>query len=196
MSINSRLGRHTIVACLTVAVILAVFVAVGRSTATATTDGVKWNAAASQELTMALHKLHEVWNSGDIRSLKHQIIGDDTLVTFELDPEKHLPLRLASKRDIDGFVDSIVSTQSAVQSTFKLDSPTVNCKATDTIGICTEECTVHVTTPDGVEEVDRLWSTAVAVKQGGEWKWVQWQMSNAQAPQFFRNGQPIAAPQQ
>jgi len=194
MSINSRLGRRTIVASLTIAAVLAVFVAVGRSSASATTNGVGWNAPASQELTMALHKLHEVWNNGDVRSLKTQIIGDDTLVTFELDPQKHLPLRLASKRDIDGFVDSIVSNQTAAQSIFKLDTPTVNCKATDTIGICTEECTVHVTTPDGVEEVDRLWSTAVAVKQGREWKWIQWQMSNAQAPQFFKNGQPAVAP--
>jgi hypothetical protein len=194
MPINSRLGRRTIVASLAIAGILALVVAAGRSSAAATTSDVRWDARASQELTLALHKLHEVWNNGDVRSLKSQIIGDDSLVTFELDPQKHLPLRLASKRDIDGFVDSVVSNQAAEQSIFKLDAPIVNCKATDSVGICTEECTVRVTTPDGVEQVDRLWSTAVAVKQGGEWKWVQWQMSNAQAPQFFRNGQPIAAP--
>lgn len=194
MSIKSRFGRQTIVASLAIAGVLAVFAAVGRSSAAATTNEVRWDARASQELTVALHKLHEVWNNGDIRSLKRRIIGDDTLVTFELEPQNHLPLRLASKRDIDGFVDSVVSNQDAAQSIFKLDPPTVNCKATGAIGICTEECTVHVTTPDGVEQIDRLWSTAVAVKQGGEWKWIQWQMSNAQAPQFFRNGQRIAAP--
>jgi hypothetical protein len=194
MPINSRFGRQTIVASLAIAGVLAIVAGIERSSAAATTTDVQWDARASQELTQALHKLHEVWNNGDVRSLKSQIIGDETLVTFELDPEKHLPLRLASKRDIDGFVDAVVSNQTAEQSIFKLDPPTVNCKATGTIGICTEECTVHVTTPDGVEQVDRLWSTAVAVKQGGEWKWVQWQMSNAQAPQFFRNGQPIARP--
>jgi hypothetical protein len=153
--------------------------------------GPNWSAAASADLAMALHKMHEAWGAGDIASLKKLVVGDDTLVTFELDPATHRPIRLASKRDLDGFVDAIVRDQKDNDSVFRLETPVVNCKATDAMGVCTEECTVHVTTPDGVERVHRLWSTATAVKHEGTWKWVQWHMSLAAPAQVFKDGRPV-----
>lgn len=156
-------------------------------------SGPHWSPAASADLALALHKMHEVWGSGDIASLKKLVIGDDTLVTFELDPVTHQPIRLASKRDLDTFVDGIVSDQKNTNSTFRLEKPVVNCKATDSMGVCTEECTVHVTTPYGVERVHRLWSTATAVKHDGTWKWVQWHMSLAAPAQTFKDGRLITA---
>jgi hypothetical protein len=151
-----------------------------------------WNERASSELTAALHQMHEAWGSGDIAGLKQLVIGDDALVTFELDPVTHKPIRLGSKQELDGFVDAIVKDQKDMKSVYRLEHPVVNCKASDAMGICTEECTVHVTTPDGVEQVHRLWSTATAVKQDGTWKWVQWHMSLAAPRQTFKNGKPVS----
>lgn len=151
-----------------------------------------WNERASADLTKALHKMHEVWDTGDITVLKDVVLGDDTLVTFELDPSTHQPIRLASKRDLDSFIDGIVKDQKKTNAVIRLESPVVNCKANDVMGVCTEECTVHETTPDGVERVHRLWSTATAVKADGDWKWVQWHMSLAAPPQMFKHGRPVS----
>ena len=151
-----------------------------------------WNARASAELTQALHKMHAVWDTGDITVLKKVVVGDDALVTFELDPSTHQPIRLASKRDLDGFIDGVMKDQKKTGAVIRLEAPVVNCKASDAMGICTEECTVHETTPDGVEKVHRLWSTATAIKTGGQWKWVQWHMSLAAPPQVFKNGKLVS----
>jgi len=173
-------------------VVAAAATAYGLSSPQAQAPASIWNEKASADLARALHHMHQVWDTGDISVLKNVVVGDDTLVTFELDPSTHTPIRLASKRDLDGFIDSIMKDQKKTGATIRLESPVVNCKASDVMGVCTEECTVHETTPDGVEKVHRLWSTATAVKSGSDWTWVQWHMSLAAPPQVFKHGQPIS----
>jgi ketosteroid isomerase-like protein len=142
---------------------------------------VQWDEKASAELTHALHHMHDVWNKGDIKSLKNEILGDDVLVTFELDPRTHAPVRLRSKQDIDRFVDEIVNAIDEDAELTQLEMPVVHCKATDTFGICTEECTIHYKDKAGtVVRTDKLLSTAFAVKQPDGWKWIQWHMSVAE----------------
>jgi hypothetical protein len=174
-----------------VVAIAVVMVTIAAARANRSSDS-PWDARASAELTQTLHRMHDVWNAGNPQALKSIIVGDDQLVTFELDPATHVPIRLASKRDLDGFVDRIVSDAATSKAVYRLEHPVIQCKATASVGVCTEECTVHTTTPDGVERVDKLWSTTTAVKQNGEWKWIQWQMSTAAAPRIFKNGVPIA----
>jgi hypothetical protein len=55
--------------------------------------------------------------------------------------------------------------------------PKMNCRATATFGVCTEECTIRLKKADGTEQVDHFFGTGTAIKSGGEWKWVQWHMS-------------------
>lgn len=155
------------------------------------TGGPRWNPRTAAELTEAMHRMHTVWDSGDQAALKSVILGDEALVTFELDPRTHEPVRLASKAALDRFVDAIVADQEATNTTFELENPVVNCKGLDDFGVCTEECVVRMKTPDGTEEVHRLWSTATAVKLQGEWKWIQWHMSKAAPPQIFKNGRLV-----
>lgn len=188
--INLRVWRAIFLGLLVTVAGAGIFSAQARGPQSA---GPAWNARASADLATALHKMHEVWGAGDIASLKEVVLGDDTLVTFELDPATHQPIRLASKRDLDKFVDAIVADQKKTNAVFRLESPVVNCKATDAMGVCTEECTVHVTTPQGIEQVHRLWSTATAVKQDGAWRWVQWHMSLAAPAQVFKNGKLVSA---
>ena len=38
---------------------------------------VEWDAKYAKDLEASLHHLHEIWNTGDIESLKKFIIGDD-----------------------------------------------------------------------------------------------------------------------
>lgn len=138
---------------------------------------VKWDKAASAELEEALHHMHHVWSSGDIKALKNLIPGDDQLVTFELSPSGHTPIRLKSKDDLHKFVDDVNNFVSAENAVSRFDKPVVNCKATGVFGVCTEECTIHIEKPDGSARIDRLWSTTIAVKYPDGWKWIQWHMS-------------------
>jgi len=159
-----------------VAVMLACSIASAESVPTA---AFQWDEDASLELEHELHRMHDVWNQNKIRTLKELMIGDDELVTFELDPASHQPVRLRSKADIDSFVDQTVAVINKDGGSSELEMPALNCRATATFGVCTEECTVHIKKADGSEFVDELWSTNVAVKTDQGWRWIQWHMSLA-----------------
>ena len=58
-------------------------------------------------MAAALHHTHEVANAGDIKALKQSYIGDDALVTFELDPDNAMPVTLRSKKEIDAHLDRV-----------------------------------------------------------------------------------------
>ena len=162
----------------TALVTAAVLLAAGTAHAAAP---VEWTPQASAELEHALHQMHETWNAGDIPALKKLMVGDEVLVSFELDPETHAPIRLRSKQEIDRFVDRVVTTIDDQEVTTELEMPALACRATDSFGVCTEECTVHFKNADGkVLRTDKLWSTGVAVKSEGQWRWIQWHMSVGQ----------------
>lgn len=152
---------------------------------------VQWDEQATKEVTAALHHLHEVWNSGDIRSLKKVIVGDDVLMTFELDPATHTPIKLSSKQEMWDFVDNTVNNVEAESGTFFLDHPKLNCRATKHVGICTEQCAVTVKKVDSVEEKYGLWSTGTAVKFEDGWKWIQWHMSTAGPVELYKDGKLV-----
>lgn len=138
---------------------------------------VRWDEQASKDVAAALHRMHEVANSGDIEALKKLIVGDDILVTFELDSDNRTPVPLRSKQDVFRFFDQVAKEASSQSANFVLDMPKMNCRATSELGVCTEECTVRLKLANGSERVDKLFGTAVAVKYEDGWKWIQWHMS-------------------
>jgi len=152
------------------------WIASARTIGSAAKDASQWDEKSSHELMMALHKTHEDANAGNMRALKQAYIGDDALVTFELDPDNATPIALRTKKDIDAHFDR-VSAGISSEGTLNLDGPKMNCKATATFGVCTEECTVRLKKPDGSEHVDHFFGSGSAIKVNGEWKWVQWHMS-------------------
>ena len=155
--------------------------------------GGQWDEKASKELAAALHNMHEVANAGDMKALKNVLMGDDALVTFELNADNMTPVPLRSKKEIDAFVDRVNGAADAQQGEFTLDMPIMNCRATATFGVCTEECTVRFKAADGTERIDKLYGTATGVKTADGWKWVQWHMSVANEPQTVKNGKVASA---
>jgi hypothetical protein len=151
-----------------------------------TKNTVQWDDQASKDLMMALHRSHEQANAGDIQALKQAYIGDNSLVTFELNPDS-TPVALRSKKEIDAHLDR-VSTEINSEGTLNLDGPKMNCRATASFGVCTEECTVRLKKTDGTEQVDHFFGSGTAVKVGGEWKWVQWHMSVGAPRESVKNG--------
>jgi hypothetical protein len=188
--ISIRGGISIALAFLAAATLL--WIASARTSGSTAKDTVQWDDKASKDLAAALHHMHEVANSGDIKALKQLIIGDDALVTFELASDNVTPVPLRSKKEIDTHIDR-VNEGASTQGTLTLDMPKMNCRATATFGVCTEECTVRLKMPDGTERVDHLFGTGTAIKTDGAWKWVQWHMSVGGQPQIVKNGKVAAA---
>lgn len=174
--ISIRGGITIAVAFLAAATLL--WVASARTSGSTAKDTPQWDEKASKELHAMLHRTHELSNVGDLKALKQSYMGDDTLVTFELDPDNATPVSLRSKKEIDAHLER-VSAGLNQQGSLVLDLQKLkmNCKATASFGVCTEECTIRLKKPDGTEQVDHFFGTGTAVKTGGEWKWVQWHMS-------------------
>lgn len=145
---------------------------------------VEWDAKYAKDLEASLHHLHEIWNTGDIESLKKFIIGDDVTPTFELDPGTHKAIKLESKADFDRFISKVQTVQDDRNVVTELDMPKMHCRATATWGFCTEECTVKYKKKSGeLVGVDKLLSTQVAVNTKDGWRWIQWHMSDARPPE-------------
>jgi len=172
--ISKRGGISIALALIAAATLL--WIASARTIGSAAKDNSQWDDKSSKELMMALHKTHEDANAGHLAALKQAYIGDDALVTFELDPDNATPIALRTKKEIDAHLDK-VSAGINSEGTLNLDGPKMNCKATASFGVCTEECTVRLKKPDGSEHVDHFFGSGTAIKVNGEWKWVQWHMS-------------------
>lgn len=188
--ISIRGGFSIALALLAAATLL--WIASARTHGSTAKDTVQWDDKASKDLAAALHNMHEVANSGDMKALKQLYIGDDALVTFELASDNMTPVPLRSKKEIDTFLDKINEGASDQHGTYTLDMPKMNCKATATFGVCTEECTVHFKMADGTERIDSLFGTATGVKTADGWKWVQWHMSVGGQPQIVKDGKVAA----
>jgi len=187
--ISIRGGISIALAFLVAATLL--LVASAKNIGSTTKNTAPWDDQASKELMAALHHTHEVANAGDIKAVKQSYIGDSALVTFELDPDNATPIALRSKQEIDAHLDRVSAGINA-EGTLNLDGPKMNCRATATFGVCTEECTVRLKKADGTEHVDHFFGSGTAVKIGGEWKWVQWHMSVGSPREFVKNGQVAA----
>lgn len=137
---------------------------------------VEWDPGAAAELEREFHQLHHLWNEGDVQGVKDRMIGDDVLVTFELEGNAR-PVPLRSKAELDAFMDRVVAEEDAQDASYELEMPEMKCRATSTVGICTEECRIHFRRPDGTVRTDYLFGTAVAVRHEDGWKWIQYHMS-------------------
>jgi SnoaL-like domain len=189
--ISVRGGISLTLAFLAAATLL--WIASARTSGSTAKDTVQWDDKASKELHDMLHRTHELSNAGDLKVLKQSYMGDDALVTFELDPDNATPVSLRSKKEIDAHLDR-VSAGLSQQGTLVLDLQKLkmNCRATATFGVCTEECTIRLKKPDGTEQVDHFFGTGTAVKTGGEWKWVQWHMSVGAPRESVKDGKAEA----
>jgi len=141
--------------------------------------GVNWNAAEGKALEQELIKLHEALNAMDLDAIKREVIGDDVLVTFDVDPDTLKPIKLTSQDDIIRYTQRFFDSLKKTGATSKAEHPMIACRATSTFGACTEECKVKLILADGSQQEQQLRATVLAVKQGGNWKFIQWHMSEA-----------------
>jgi hypothetical protein len=154
---------------------------------------VVWSEPAAKELVHALHHMHELVNEGKFDQAADMIVGDDVLMTFELSLEDNsTPIALRSKKELFHFMKQLLdSAQDNEEVTVFLDKPKHRARATQNLGIVTEECTVRFRYANGEERVDKLFGTNIAVKYPDGWKFIQWHMSVARPSKYFSNKIPI-----
>ncbi len=163
----------------TVAVLTGVIVLSGEGRASsASQSGVKWDAKAADELKHELMKLHDALNAMDIEAIKRAVTGDDVLVTFDVDPDTGKPVKLRTKDDIIEYTERFFSGLRKTGAKSKAEHPMIACRVASNFGVCTEECKVELTNPDGTKHVQLLRATVLAYKAKDGWKWMQWHMSD------------------
>ena len=184
LSMNAGRQRRLLFYAATLVAVAVSAVAIARYSAVSAAGPV-WNTSASAALTADYHKLHDAWNMLDVPALKRMLAGDDLLATFDLDPETYQPIKLQSKGDMDRFTDRIFQMLKASGAAVRNDHPQIACRATDAVGVCTEECRVNVILPDGRREVQLLRASAVAIRQADGWKFIQWHMSSGGPAEYY-----------
>jgi hypothetical protein len=145
---------------------------------------VEWSSQASAEVAHALHEMHEMWNRGDMEAVRKVIAGDDVLVTFDLESDNKSAVALRSRDEILAFMARVETDTGQAGTSYEMEMPKMNCRATGAIGICTEECRVHLKRSGETVRIDKLFGTSVAVKYPDGWKFIQWHMSVAREPEF------------
>ena len=154
---------------------------------------VQWDDAAAEELSHALHHMHELVNEGNFDEAATMVAGDDVLVTFELGTKDNAtPVALRSKHELFAFMKQLFDgAKSDDGVTIILDKPKHRARATKTFGVVTEECTVRFRRANGEERVDKLFGTNLAVKYPDGWKFIQWHMSVAEPFKVYKDGKLV-----
>lgn len=172
-------ARRTVAAVTTLSACAVLGIGLSQSASARPSNSGPWNDKAGRELEQELLHLHQYWNTMNVPALQRSIVGDDKLVTFDLDPDTYAPIRLASRAELAGFTDRMFQQYKNTHTKTVAEHPSIACRATSNVGICTEECKVELFLADGTKQVQHLLGTAVAVREETGWKWIQWHMSPA-----------------
>jgi hypothetical protein len=140
---------------------------------------IEWDTAAAKDLEHELMGLHESLNSMDLAAIKRKVIGDDVLVTFDVDPDTLKPVKLSSQDEILRYTQRFFDSIKKAGITSKAEHPMIACRVASGFGACTEECKVKLYMPNGTMELQQLRATVLAVRHSDGWKWIQWHMSEA-----------------
>ena len=138
-----------------------------------------WNTAAAQEAEMAMHKLHGAWDKMDMVAVEKAIADDGFLATFEYN-DSNEAVTLRSKADLvtwlrKGFQD----LKARDATTVAIPQSKMECRATDTLAVCTEECDIVYKRADGLLEVSPHRGTSVMRKGPQGWQFTHWHVSEA-----------------
>jgi ketosteroid isomerase-like protein len=140
-----------------------------------------WNPAAAQEAEMAMHKLHGAWDKMDMAAVEKAIADDGFLATFEY-TDTNEAITLRNKAELvawlrKGFDD--LKARNA--TTVAIPQSKMDCRATDTLAVCTEECDIIYKRADGMLEVSPHRGTSVMRKGPQGWQFTHWHVSEAGA---------------
>jgi ketosteroid isomerase-like protein len=152
---------------------------IAQSSPAVSASPVQWDAAAGKDLEQALMKMHDAWNTFDMKAMDRMIAGDDRLVTFDLDPDTAQPITLHNKAEIMKFTQTIFAGFQKQGIKSIAEHPMIACKVSGNLGFCTEECKIKLVMADGKTDTQRLRGTAIAERTSEGWKWLEWHMSPA-----------------
>jgi ketosteroid isomerase-like protein len=155
-------------------------VGLASSAYTRSSNGV-WRASAAQDAEKAMHKLHAAWDKMDIAAVEGAIADDGFLATFEY-TDNNEAVTLRSKGDLVAWLKKGFDDLKARKATTTAIPQTkMECRATETLAVCTEECDIIYTRADGMLEVSPHRGTSVMRKGPDGWKFTHWHVSEAGA---------------
>jgi ketosteroid isomerase-like protein len=140
-----------------------------------------WNPEAAKEAELAMHKLHAAWDSMDMAAVEKAIADDGFLATFEY-TDGNEAVTLRNKADLVAWLrKGFDELKARNATTVAIPQRKMDCRATDTIAVCTEECDIIFKRSDGMLEVSPHRGTSVMRKGPDGWQFTHWHVSEAGA---------------
>lgn len=138
---------------------------------------VQWDSAATDEVMMLLHQMHNAWNTADLDFIKRSITDDGFIGTFELTGDEHAAV-LNSREELVAHVEKLFDEMNA-SGVHTEASPRRSHQvlATATFAICTEQCDLIERHADGSRYVLPHRGTSALAKTADGWKFVHWHVS-------------------
>jgi ketosteroid isomerase-like protein len=138
-----------------------------------------WNPAAAQEAERAMHKLHEGWDKMDMVAVEKAIADDGFLATFEY-TDTNEAVTLRNKADLVAWLrKGFDGLKARNATTVAIPQTKMDCRATNTMAVCTEECDIIYKRADGMLEVSPHRGTSVMRKGPQGWQFTHWHVSEA-----------------
>ena len=141
-----------------------------------------WNETAAAELGDFVRQTFQAWQSGNLEAIRASIASDTTLGAYDNDMTGK-PVKIRSVDEEVQFAQQMFGEMKKMGATISFEMRALNCRATDTAGVCAIEFDSSMSTPDGGKQSWPMYATMVARKGGDGWKGVHWHASMAKAPQ-------------
>ncbi|MEK6607092.1 MAG: DUF4437 domain-containing protein [Myxococcota bacterium] len=148
----------------------------------ATPEVAHWDDAATRELRTFGEATMRAWQAGDIDTIRNGVAGDGFLASFDLDMMGK-PIKLSSRDELVNFAETMIGQMKQSNTTMKLDTRMLECRATATFGGCAVEFDMTMKPADGQPMSFALRGTALARKGADGWKNTHWHASLAKLPE-------------
>ena len=131
------------------------------------------------EAEAAMHKLHHAWDTMDMAAVEDAISDDGFLTTFEY-TESGEAVRLSNKKELVAWLThQFADIKAAGGATAAIPQRKMECKASDGVAYCSEECDIYIARPDGKVALSPHRGTSILRKGPNGWKFVHWHVSEA-----------------
>jgi quercetin dioxygenase-like cupin family protein/ketosteroid isomerase-like protein len=141
-----------------------------------------WNDAAAKDLEAFARQTFQAWQSGDLDAIRASIAADGALGAFDTDMTGK-PVTIHNLDEQMQYAERMFDEMKKMGAKVTFDIHALNCRATETAGVCAIEYDGASVMADGSKQVWPVRATLVARLGSDGWKATHWHASPARAPE-------------
>jgi len=156
--------------------LLALAAGAAQAQATAT-----WDDVAAKEIEAFARQTFQAWQAQDVDAIRASMASEGGLGAYDNDMNG-VPVRIRNADEQVRYARQMFDETSKMGATSSFEIRAINCRATQTAGVCAIEFDASMAMPVGGKQVWPVRATLVARKGTDGWKATHWHSSAAQAP--------------